>query len=52
MTTRLSREATAVERGNWELLPLRFHRFAADVILLTNLVGEHCFLTEGEFLAV
>jgi uncharacterized protein len=52
VTTRISRQAVAVARGRWELLPLRFHRFGDDVILLTNLVGEHAFVTEQQFLAV
>jgi uncharacterized protein len=52
MTLRLTREATAVEPGTWELLPLRFHRFDDRSLLLTNLVGEHVFLTEPQFLAV
>ena len=52
MTPRLPREASAVTAGSWQLLPLRFHRFDGDSILLTNLVGEHTFLSEGQFLAV
>src|ERR1700729_2260849 len=52
MTLRLTREATAVEPGTWELLPLRFHRFDDRSLLLTNLVGEHVFLTEPQFLTV
>jgi len=52
MTARLSRESTTVAPGRWQLLPMRFHRFDGDCILLTNLVGEHVFLPEKEFLAV
>ena len=52
MTLRLPREATAVAYKSWELLPLRFHRFDADSILLTNLVGEHAFVSWEQFLAV
>ncbi len=52
MTTRISRQATAVERGGWELLPLRFHRLGDNMVLLTNLVGEHSFVTERQFLTV
>ena len=39
-------------QGSWQMLPIRFHRFDDDSILLTNLVGEHFFLSEDEFLAV
>lgn len=49
---RLSREASLVTPGSWQLLPLRFHRLDARSILLTNLVGEHVFLPEDTFLAV
>src|ERR1035438_3705589 len=52
MTPRLPREATAVAPATWQLLPLRFHRFDTDSILLTNLIGEHTFLSEEQFLAV
>jgi His-Xaa-Ser system radical SAM maturase HxsB len=52
MTTRIPRQAVAVDRGGWELLPLRFHRFGDDAILLTNLVGEHAFVTESQFSTV
>lgn len=52
MTPRLPREATAVARASWQLLPLRFHRFDTDSILLTNLVGEHAFVSEQQFLLV
>jgi His-Xaa-Ser system radical SAM maturase HxsB len=34
--------------ANWQLLPFRFERIHSRV-LLTNLVGEHLFLTGGEF---
>jgi His-Xaa-Ser system radical SAM maturase HxsB len=52
MTIRLSSQAVAVERGQWELLPLRFHRFGPDTVLLTNLVGEHAFVSQHQFLTV
>jgi His-Xaa-Ser system radical SAM maturase HxsB len=52
MTLRMAREATGVEPASWQLLPLRFHRFDPDSILLTNLVGEHVFLSEEQFLRV
>jgi uncharacterized protein len=35
-------------RADWQLLPFRFERIAGRV-LLTNLVGEHLFLTSEEF---
>ena len=37
---------------SWALLPLRFHRLPDDGVLLTNLVGEHAFVTEEELLSV
>src|ERR1700729_2785688 len=52
MTLRLSRDSVAVMAGSWQLLPMRFHRFDTDGVLLTNLVGEHVFLSEEQFLAV
>ena len=52
MRTRLERESVAVQPGSWQLLPLRFHRFDADQILVTNLVGEHIFLTWEELQSV
>jgi uncharacterized protein len=52
MTLRLSRDSVAVMPGSWQLLPMRFHRFDTDGVLLTNLVGEHVFLSEEQFLAV
>ena len=52
MNLRMAREATGVTRASWQLLPLRFHRFDPDSILLTNLVGEHTFLSEAQFLSV
>lgn len=32
----------------WELLPFRFERFAGGRVLLTNMVGEHLFVTSDE----
>ena len=52
MSLRLARETTNVPPAGWELLPFRFHRFGGDAILLTNLVGEHHFVTERQFMAV
>ena len=35
--------------GDWEFLPFRFHRFGQERVLLTNMVGEHMFLSAGDF---
>jgi uncharacterized protein len=35
--------------AGWELLPLRFHRFDLNRVLLTNMVGEHLFVTAKDF---
>jgi His-Xaa-Ser system radical SAM maturase HxsB len=37
---------------SWQLLPMRFHRLDPDSVVLTNLVGEHVFVTPGELVAV
>ena len=42
----------AAQSDSWALLPLRFHRLSDDAVLLTNLVGEHAFVTEDELLSV
>jgi His-Xaa-Ser system radical SAM maturase HxsB len=34
---------------SWELLPFQFERFDAARVLLTNMVGEHLFVTDDEF---
>lgn len=52
MTLRLARHTAHIQPGTWQLLPLRFHRFGAEEVLVTNLVGEHAFLSEEQFLAV
>lgn len=52
MTLRVVRGATSVAPASWQLLPLRFHRFDPGSVLLTNLVGEHAFLSETQFLSV
>ena len=52
MTLRLARATTYLPPAGWQLLPLRFHRLDPDSILVTNLVGEHAFLTESQFLSV
>jgi uncharacterized protein len=43
-------EQTAYEptAGVWELLPFRFERFSMNRVLLTNMVGEHMFVTPRE----
>lgn len=46
--TKLQRTATTLPPHGWQLLPMRFHRLDADSMVLTNLVGEHVFLTPGE----
>src|SRR5215469_9001437 len=52
MTVRLLQDAASVVPGSWQLLPLRFHRFEPGSILLTNLVGEHIFVSETQLLSV
>src|ERR1700722_17705966 len=49
---KLERAATALARHGWQLLPLRFHRIDPDSVVLTNLVGEHVFVTPDELSAV
>lgn len=39
---------TAYQEDEWEILPFRFERLE-DRVLLTNMVGEHLFLTHDEF---
>jgi uncharacterized protein len=46
------RAATSLPSHGWQLLPLRFHRLEADCVVLTNLVGEHVFVTPDELCAV
>lgn len=41
-------EAYRAEPADWQLLPFRFERLKGRV-LVTNLVGEHIFLTHDEF---
>lgn len=45
---RLERSETALAPHSWQLLPLRFHQLDPDSVVLTNLVGEHAFVTPGE----
>src|ERR1700722_4363349 len=49
---KLERAATALARHGWQLLPLRFHRIDPDSVVLTNLVGEHVFVTPDELSTV
>lgn len=49
---KVERAATILSPRGWQLLPLRFHRLDADSVVLTNLVGEHAFLTPNELSAV
>jgi His-Xaa-Ser system radical SAM maturase HxsB len=46
---RVSGSETYAPTGAWQLLPLRFERFAPDRVLLTNLVGEHTFVSARDF---
>jgi len=49
---RLERAATMLPPRGWQLLPMRFHRLDADSVVLTNLVGEHVFVTPDELVGV
>jgi uncharacterized protein len=49
---KLERAATLLPAHSWQLLPLRFHRIDADSLVLTNLVGEHVFVTPDELSTV
>ena len=49
---RQERAATSLPPHGWQLLPLRFHRLDADCVVVTNLVGEHVFVTPDELIAV
>ena len=35
--------------ATWEFLPFQFERFSSDRVLLTNMVGEHLFVSSAEF---
>lgn len=52
MPPRMHLAAPALPKRSWQLLPLRFHRFDGDSVLLTNLVGEHVFLSSAQFIAI
>lgn len=45
---KLERSATTLAPHSWQLLPMRFHRLDPDSVVLTNLVGEHVFVTPEE----
>ncbi|HEY1623854.1 MAG TPA: His-Xaa-Ser system radical SAM maturase HxsB [Streptosporangiaceae bacterium] len=45
---KVERAATTLVPQGWQLLPLRFHRLNADSVVLTNMVGEHVFVTPDE----
>jgi uncharacterized protein len=49
---KLERAGTTLSPHGWQLLPMRFHRLDADSVILTNLVGEHVFVTPDELVAV
>jgi uncharacterized protein len=49
---KLDRAAMGLPPHGWELLPLRFHRLDPGSVVLTNLVGEHVFVTDDELIAV
>jgi uncharacterized protein len=49
---KLEQSATALSPHAWQLLPMRFHRLDTDSVLLTNLVGEHAFVTPEELVEV
>jgi uncharacterized protein len=49
---KLEKVATTLPQHGWQLLPLRFHRLDPDSVVLTNLVGEHVFVTPCELSAV
>ena len=49
---KLERAGTTLPPHGWQLLPMRFHRLDADSVVLTNLVGEHVFVTPDELVGV
>src|SRR3954447_23160219 len=49
MAPQLLAEAHQLEPREWELLPIRFHRFDSEQVLITNMVGEHAFLDPRTF---
>ncbi len=51
MTAKRVEAPAELSHRSWQLLPLRFHRMD-DSVLLTNLVGEHVFLSDQQFMAI
>jgi His-Xaa-Ser system radical SAM maturase HxsB len=49
---KLEQSATALPLRGWQLMPMRFHRLDADSVVVTNLVGEHVFVTPDELIEV
>jgi uncharacterized protein len=49
---KLERTATTLLPHGWQLLPMRFHHLDANSVILTNLVGEHVFVTPDDLVAV
>jgi uncharacterized protein len=49
---KLERAATFLPPHAWQLLPMRFHRLNPGSVVLTNLVGEHAFVSDDELIAV
>jgi His-Xaa-Ser system radical SAM maturase HxsB len=49
MTKVQSPQAFQPMNGRWQMLPLRFERFDANRVLMTNMVGEHLFVSSREF---
>jgi His-Xaa-Ser system radical SAM maturase HxsB len=47
-----SAEAFQTAAPEWEFLPFQFERFAPGRVLLTNMVGEHLFVSSDEFASV
>lgn len=47
-----TRAAFQPDAAAWRLLPFQFDRFDARRVLLTNMVGEHVFVTEVELAAL
>lgn len=45
---KLERSATTLAPHSWQLLPMRFRHLDPDSVVLTNLVGEHVFVTPEE----
>jgi uncharacterized protein len=52
MRLRLAQQASHLPPSSWQLLPMRFHRLDDESVLLTNLVGEHVFVSEHQLLSV